>query len=89
MYKEKEVFIIILEKNDYKHIETENIEDWTNLIDKCIRTKKYNIITFLINDRFDDVGFYSKLKYYTNEQKSVVTQFIKKKTLKKKCFIFC
>ena len=39
MYKEKEEYNIFLEKNDYKHVETENIEDWTNLIDKYIRTK--------------------------------------------------
>ena len=83
MYKAKEEYGIILEKNDFKHVDTENFEDWTNLIDKCIRTKKYNIITFLINDRLDGVGLYTKLKFYTQEQKGVVTQFIKTKSLKK------
>ena len=83
MYKAKEEYGIILEKNDFKHVDTENFEDWTNLIDKCIRTKKYNIITFLINDRLDGVGLYNKLKFYTQEQKGVVTQFIKTKSLKK------
>ena len=83
MFKAKEEYGIILEKNDFKHVDTEIFEDWTNLIDKCIKTKKYNIITFLINDRLDGIGLYSKLKFYTQEQKGIVTQFIKTKSLKK------
>ena len=83
MYKAKEEYGIILEKNDFKHVSTENYEDWTALIDKCIKVKKYNIITFLINDRLDSIGLYTKLKFYTQEQKGVVTQFIKTKSLKK------
>ena len=83
MYKAKEEYGIILNKNDFKHVGSENYEDWTSLIDKCIKTKKYNIITFLINDRLDSIGLYTKLKFYTQEQKGVVTQFIKTKSLKK------
>lgn len=83
MSKAKEEYGIILSKNDFKHVDTENFEDWTNLIDKCIKTKKYNIITFLINDFLDKIGLYTKLKFYTQEQKGIVTQFIKTKSLKK------
>ena len=83
MSKAKEEYGIILTKNDFKHVDSENFEDWTALIDKCVKTKKYNIITFLINDFLDKIGLYSKLKFYTQEQKGVVTQFIKTKSLKK------
>ena len=83
MYKAKEEYGIILDKNDFKHVGSENYDDWTSLIDKCIKTKKYNIITFLINDRLDSIGLYTRLKFYTQEQKGVVTQFIKTKSLKK------
>jgi len=83
MSKAKEEYGIVLTKNDFKHVDSENFEDWTTLIDKCVKTKKYNIITFLINDFLDKIGLYSKLKFYTQEQKGVVTQFIKTKSLKK------
>ena len=83
MYKAKEEYGIILDKNDFKHVGSEYFEDWKNLIDKCIKTKKYNIITFLINDHLDSIGLYAKLKFYTQEQKGVITQFIKTKSLKK------
>ena len=83
MSKAKEEYGIVLTKNDFKHVDSENFEDWTILIDKCVKTKKYNIITFLINDFLDKIGLYSKLKFYTQEQKGVVTQFIKTKSLKK------
>ena len=84
MNKAKEEYGIILEKNDFKHVNSDKLEEWTNLIDKCIRTKKYNLITFLINDYLDKTGLYAKLKFYTQEQKGIVTQFIKNKSLKKK-----
>ena len=83
MNKAKEEYGIILEKNDFKHVNSDKFEEWTNLIDKCIRTKKYNLITFLINDYLDKTGLYAKLKFYTQEQKGIVTQFIKNKSLKK------
>ena len=83
MFKAKDEYGIILEKNDFKHVSTEYFEDWANLIDKCVKTKKYNIITFLINDRLDGIGLYTKLKFYTQEQKGIVTQFIKTKSLRK------
>ena len=83
MYKAKEEYGIVLDKNDFKHVGSEYYEDWTSLIDKCIKTKKYNIISFLINDHLDSIGLYAKLKFYTQEQKGVVTQFIKTKSLKK------
>jgi aubergine-like protein len=83
MYKAKEEYGIVLDKNDFKHVGSEYYEDWTSLIDKCIKSKKYNIISFLINDHLDSIGLYAKLKFYTQEQKGVVTQFIKTKSLKK------
>ena len=83
MSKAKEEYGIILAKNDFKHVDSDSFDDWMLLVDKCIKTKKYNIITFLINDYLDNIGLYSKLKFYTQEQKGVVTQFIKTKTLKK------
>ena len=83
MNKAKEEYGIILDKNDFKHVGSENFVEWTNLVDKCVKTKKYNIITFLINDRLDSIGLYNKLKFYTQEQKGIVTQFIKAKSLKK------
>jgi aubergine-like protein len=83
MTKAKEEYGIILEKNDFKHVNSDNFNEWTNLIDKCVKTKKYNMITFLINDYLDKVGLYAKLKFYTQEQKGIVTQFIKNKSLKK------
>ena len=83
MSKAKEEYGIILAKNDFKHVDSDSFDDWMLLVDKCIKTKKYNIITFLINDYLDNIGLYSKLKFYTQEQKGVVTQFIKTKSLKK------
>jgi aubergine-like protein len=83
MTNAKEEYGILLEKNDFKHVNSENFDEWANLIDKCVKTKKYNIITFLINDYLDKCGLYSKLKFYTQEQKGIVTQFIKNKSLKK------
>ena len=83
MNKAKEEYGIILEKNDFKHVNSDNFNEWTNLIDKCIKTKKYNMVTFLINDYLDKSGLYTKLKFYTQEQKGIVTQFIKNKSLKK------
>ena len=83
MNKAKEEYGIILAKNDFKHVDSDSFDDWMLLVDKCIKTKKYNIITFLINDYLDNIGLYSKLKFYTQEQKGVVTQFIKTKSLKK------
>ena len=83
MNKAKEEYGIILEKNDFKHVNSENFSEWTNLIDKCVKTRKYNMITFLITDYLDKNGLYTKLKFYTQEQKGIVTQFIKNKSLKK------
>ena len=83
MNKAKEEYGIILEKNDFKHVNSDNFNEWTSLIDKCIKTKKYNMVTFLINDYLDKSGLYAKLKFYTQEQKGIVTQFIKNKSLKK------
>ena len=83
MMKAKEEYGIILTKNDFKHVDSDCFEDWVSLIDKCVKTKKYNIITFLITDYLDNIGLYSKLKFYTQEQKGVVTQFIKNKSLKR------
>ena len=83
MTKAKEEYGIILSKNDFKHVDSDCFEDWVTMVDKCIKTKKYNIITFLITDYLDNGGLYSKLKFYTQEQKGVVTQFIKAKSLKK------
>ena len=83
MTKAKEEYGIILAKNDFKHIDSDCFEEWVTMIDKCVKTKKYNIITFLITDYLDNSGLYSKLKFYTQEQKGVVTQFIKTKSLKK------
>ena len=83
MNKAKEEYGIILEKNDFKHVNSDKFDEWTNLIDKCVKTKKYNLITFLINDYLDKNGLYAKLKFYTQEQKGIVTQFIKIKSLKK------
>jgi aubergine-like protein len=74
---------IILKKNDFKHVNSDSFEEWVSIVDKCIRTKKYNIITFFIDDYLDSIGMYSKLKFYTQEQKGVVTQFIKGKSLRK------
>ena len=83
MNKAKEEYGIILEKNDFKHVNSDNFNEWTTLIDKCIKTKKYNMITCLINDYLDKNGLYTKLKFYTQEQKGIITQFIKHKRLKK------
>ena len=83
MNKAKEEYGIVLAKNDFKHVDSDSFDGWMTLVDKCIKTKKYNIITFLINDYLDNIGLYSKLKFYTQEQKGVVTQFIKTKSLKK------
>ena len=83
MEKAKEEYGIVLTKNDFKHVDSDKYEEWTTLIDKCIKTKKYNLITFLINDFLDSHGLYTKLKFYTQEQKGIVTQFIKAKSLKK------
>ena len=41
------------------------------------------MVTFLINDYLDKSGLYTKLKFYTQEQKGIVSQFIKNKSLKK------
>jgi hypothetical protein len=87
MNKAKEEYGIILEKNDFKHVNSDNFNEWTSLIDKCIKTKKYNMVTFLINDYLDKSGLYAKLKFYTQEQKGIVTQFIKNKSLKKMLFL--
>ena len=57
MNKAKEEYGIILEKNDFKHVNSDNFTEWTNLIDKCIKTKKYNMVTFLINDYLDKRGY--------------------------------
>ena len=83
MMKAKEEYGIVFNKNDFKHIDSDSFEEWVTMIDKCIKTKKYNIITFLITDNLDSSGLYSKLKFYTQEQKGVVTQFIKTKSLRK------
>lgn len=83
MNKAKVEYGIILERNDFKHVNSNKFDEWTNLIDKCAKTKKYNLITFLINDYLDKNGLYTKLKFYTQEQKGIVTQFIKNKSLKK------
>ena len=83
MNKAKEEYGIILAKNDFKHIDSDSAEEWVTMVDKCVKTKKYNIITFLITDYNDNNGLYSKLKFYTQEQKGVVTQFIKTRSLKK------
>ena len=83
MSKAREEYGISLVKNDFKHVNTDCFEDWVTLTEKCVKTKKYNLITFLINDHLDNIGLYSKLKFFTQEQKGVVTQFIKNKSLKK------
>ena len=83
MNKAKEEYGIILERNDFKHVNSDNFDEWSNLIDKCIKTKKYNMVTFLLNDYIDKNGLYTKLKFYTQEQKGIVTQCIKAKSLKK------
>lgn len=83
MNKAKVEYGIILERNDFKHVNSNKFDEWTNLIDKCAKTKKYNLITFLINDYLDKNGLYTKLKFYTQEQKGIVIQFIKNKSLKK------
>ena len=74
---------IRLGRNDFKHVDTDHIEDWMALVDKCIKTRKYNIITFFLDDYLDSIGFYTKLKFYTQEQKGVITQFLKGKSLRK------
>ena len=63
MNKAKEEYGIILERNDFKHVNSDNFDEWTNLIDKCIKTKKYNMVTFLLNDYIDKNGLYGKLKF--------------------------
>ena len=83
MTKAKEEYGIVLAKNDFLHVDSDCYDDWVKLINRCFKTKKYNIITFLITDYLDNNGLYSKLKFYTQEQKGVVTQFIKTKSLKK------
>ena len=83
MSKAKEEYGIVLAKNDFLHVDSDCYDDWVKLINRCVKTKKYNIITFLITDYLDNNGLYSKLKFYTQEQKGVVTQFIKTKSLKK------
>ena len=83
MTKAKEEYGIVFTRNDFIHVDSYYFEDWVKLVDKCIKSKKYNIITFLITDQLDSSGLYTKLKYYTQEQKGVVTQFIKNKSLKK------
>ena len=83
MEKAKGGYGIILEKNDFKHVNTNSFEEYAAFVDKIIKSKKYNIITFLINDYIDNMGLYSKLKFYTQEQIGVITQFIKTKSIKK------
>ena len=79
----KDEYGIILKRNDFKHVDSDNFEEWAAIVDKCVKTKKYNIITFFIDDYLDSIGIYSKLKFYTQEQKGVVTQFIKGKSLRR------
>ena len=83
MEKAKEEYGIILEKNDFKHVNSDNFDEWVKLIDKCIKSKKYNMITLLLSDYLDKNGLYSKLKFYTQDQKGIVTQCIKNKSLRK------
>ena len=79
MDKAKKEYGIILDRNDLKSVNSNNFEDWTALVDECMKSKKYNIITFLISDYQDRKDLYSKLKLYTQEEKGFVTQFIKLK----------
>ena len=79
MIEAKKEYDLILEKNDFKSVASNEFKEWVALVDKCIKTNKYNIITFLISDYQENKDFYTKLKYYTQEQKGIVTQFIKKK----------
>ena len=50
MNEAKEEYGIILEKNDFKLVNFYNFKEWTSLIEKCIKTKKNNMVTFFIND---------------------------------------
>ena len=65
MMEAKKEYGIILERNDLKSVNSNNFEDWAALVDECMKTKKYNIITFLISDYQDRKEFYSKLKFYS------------------------
>ena len=48
MIEAKKEYDLILEKNDFKSVASNEFKEWVALVDKCIKTNKYNIITFLI-----------------------------------------
>ena len=83
MGKAKKEYGIQLKRIDLRYVSSNNFEDWSAAADECMKSKKYNIIIFLISDYQDRKDLYSKLKYYTQEEKGFVTQFIKLKGIKK------
>lgn len=74
---------IYFENCDFKHAKSQKFEDWAELLDKCIKKNKYNLITLLIDDYLDNQGLYDKLKIYAQEVKGIITQFIKTNSLRK------
>lgn len=68
-------------KNDYKSINSYKIEDWTHLMEKAIKHNKYNLVIILVDDT--NQNLYEQLKLYAQEQKGIITQFIKNRSYKK------
>jgi aubergine-like protein len=58
---------ITIGKSDYIKMETENIEEWLNVIQKKFNPREYNQVIVLLDDYLEYEGFYSHLKEHSLE----------------------
>ena len=74
---------IILDKMDFKSINSEDPKEWMKAIESITGTKQYNIVVLLIDEYLQGKGFYDILKAQCLETRGIPTQFVLTKSLGK------
>jgi hypothetical protein len=67
---------LIIGKMDYRYLKDEDPEVWKKEIKKYASNSKYNIVLILLDDYLNKIGLYDELKYFSQENEGIISQFI-------------
>jgi aubergine-like protein len=61
---------------DYRYLNNEDPEVWKKEIKQYAYNSKYNIVLILLDDYLNKIGLYDELKYFSQENEGIISQFI-------------
>ena len=67
---------LIIGKMDYRYLNNEDPEVWKKEIKQYAYNSKYNIVLILLDDYLNKIGLYDELKYFSQENEGIISQFI-------------